>query len=547
MEEEEEDPCGYIDPFCDAKEGVKDLIGNAAGQALDTLHRAIAEAVTFTIKAMTAGWTGLPSGTGIGGSGGSPERYPAEMPPSEVMAGGGLATLLGYVAWVALAVTVGSLIVAGAMLALRARRGEGGEHLGKVTVILVSAIVVGASSKIAEALLGSGPIVDGSDAVATVQQRLYYFVAAAVVLSLLIGAAKMAWEQRAEPGKDLLRSLLTLVVVSGAGLTALSILLTVSDNFSMWMVRSDTEDETFGSRVLAMLGVASVAGTPAFGVIVAITLGSLAMLVGQVQMIMLIVRDGLLAVMAGAWPLVAAITNTETGREAFKRYCGWMLALVLYKPAAAIVYATAFLLVGDTSAESATEQMMNMVVGLSLMIAALLVLPALIKLVAPAASLGGGGGGGAALAAGAAAAGGQMATGALERSAQSGNSGGPPPPSSGPGADPSGAGHAPSGAAGGEQQGQPDQSQPEGSQEQQDGTGAGPQSPVPGGADPQGAVPGGGVAGGAGAAEGAAGSGAAGATPVGAAAQAGQQAVQAAYDVAQGTAQEAAEGPNGSN
>ncbi|MDA2812503.1 hypothetical protein O4J56_17805 [Nocardiopsis sp. RSe5-2] len=543
-EEENASECSWYQFGCSTKESVEELIGSAAGQALDTLYKAVAEGVSFTVKAMTTGWMGLSSGNSIGGSSGNPERYPAEMPPSEAQAGDGLVTLLGYVSWIALAVIVGSLIIAGAMIALRARRGEGGEYLGRVTIILVSAVIVGASSKIAEVLLGSGPIVDGGDAVVTIQQRLYYFVAAAVVLSLIIGAAKMAWEQRAEPGKDLLRSLLTLVVVSGAGLTALSILLTIADGFSNWMVNSDNNDVEFGDRVLSMLGLASVVGTPAFGVIIAITLGSLAMITGMLQMVLLIVRDGLLVVMAGAWPLVAAVTNTETGREAFKRYCGWMLALVLYKPAAAIVYATAFLLVGDTSGDGALEQMMNIIVGLSLMIAALLVLPALIKLVAPAASLGGGSGGGAALVAGAAAAGGQMATGAVERSAQSGNSGGPPPPSSGPGADPSGAGHAPSGAAGGEQQGQP---QPEGSQEQQDGTGAGPQNPVPGGADPQAAMPGGGAAGGAGVAEGAAGAGAAGATPVGAAAQAGQQAVQTAYDVAQGTAQEAAEGPNGSN
>src|ERR1700712_4412597 len=64
---------------------------------------------------------------------------------------------------------------------------------------------------------GSAP----SDAVGFLQDSLWWYMAAAAVLSVIIAGGKMAWEGRAQPGRELLKSLMTLVVVAGGGLATI--------------------------------------------------------------------------------------------------------------------------------------------------------------------------------------------------------------------------------------------------------------------------------------------------------------------------------------
>jgi hypothetical protein len=48
-----------------------------------------------------------------------------------------------------------------------------------------------------------------------VNSELGYWTLALAVLSVILGGTRMIWEQRGAPLKDLLRSLLTLTLVSG--------------------------------------------------------------------------------------------------------------------------------------------------------------------------------------------------------------------------------------------------------------------------------------------------------------------------------------------
>ena len=76
---------------------------------------------------------------------------------------------------------------------------------------------------------GSSP----SDAVGFLQGSLWWYMAAAAVVSVIVAGGKMAWEQRAEPGRELVKGLLTLVVVAGAGLTAISLAVAAADGLSL--------------------------------------------------------------------------------------------------------------------------------------------------------------------------------------------------------------------------------------------------------------------------------------------------------------------------
>jgi len=67
-------------------------------------------------------------------------------PPVQPPGTGGLTALLGWGKWLALAVCILGLFAAGALMAIQSRRGEGGEHVGKIGMALVGVIVISAAA-----------------------------------------------------------------------------------------------------------------------------------------------------------------------------------------------------------------------------------------------------------------------------------------------------------------------------------------------------------------------------------------------------------------
>jgi hypothetical protein len=276
----------------------------------------------------------------------------------------------------------------------------------------------------------------------------------------------MAWEGRAEPGRELLKSLMTLVVVAGAGLAAISLAVAAADGFAKWIIDSSVDGTDFGTNITRLLGLSGVNG---LGAIIVIVLGLAAFVAALVQIGLMVVRGGMLVILTGILPLSASATNTEWGRSWFKKCVAWLVAFILYKPAAAIVYATAFRLAGS-DVFGGGDELMSAISGLVLMVLALIALPALMRFVTPmvGAIAAGGGGGGGMMAAGAIAA---IPTGAMRiphgasarnaGSATAGVSGGPGPsgaegvggsrgPAGSDGSSPSGGGSKPGGGPRGE-------------------------------------------------------------------------------------------------
>lgn len=72
-----------------------------------------------------------------------PDPDPAQPPGTE-----GITTLLGWLKWVALIVCLAGLVIAGAMMAINSRRGEGGEHAGRIGMALAGVIVISAAGAI---------------------------------------------------------------------------------------------------------------------------------------------------------------------------------------------------------------------------------------------------------------------------------------------------------------------------------------------------------------------------------------------------------------
>jgi type IV secretion system protein TrbL len=248
----------------------------------------------------------------------------------------------------------------------------------------------------------------GSGETATkLQDNLFWFVGLAAVFSVIIAGGRMAWEARAQPLRDLSQSLITLVLVTGAGLAILRLVVVAGDEFSTWLI-GGAGGADFNKKMTGMLAAVTATGGP-LGAMLVILVGLILVLASIAQIVLMIARSGMLVLLAGVLPLSAAATNTESGKQWFQKTIGWMIAFALYKPAAALVYAAAFELFGDS------KDLMGALTGMTMMVLAVAALPALMKLCVPlVGSLSGGGGGG-----------GMMAGGAMAAQSVGGSSGGP--------------------------------------------------------------------------------------------------------------------------
>ncbi|WP_353713476.1 hypothetical protein [Arthrobacter sp. K5] len=240
-----------------------------------------------------------------------------------------------------------------------------------------------------------------SSVVSMVNSELMTWTLTLAVLAVITGGFRMIWEQRGAPLKDLLRSLITLTLVSGLGLGVISILVIAADAFSAAIIERSTDGKGFAESMKILV----VTGQTGIGVFVLIVLGLIGLIASLVQIILMVVRSGMLVILAGILPTTAAFTNTEMGRQWFQKAVGWTIAFILYKPAAATVYSVAFLLMDKKDGRDA---IVGTITGFTLMIVALFALPALMRFVTPmvaAVASGGGAGAGAAV--------GALATGAV--------------------------------------------------------------------------------------------------------------------------------------
>ena len=374
---------------CDiAKDKVKDSVGDAAssvaGNALEKAATEVKESVGEAVASVGSVWVRVKSPTL---SGDDADGAPAVQAGDTAgpVAEAGVLTFLQFASYISLGVCVLALIVVGARMAIETRRNDAELHVTRVMTVLIAAILISAAAAIATAVMPESS--SGGSTVAFLENSLWYYTAAAVVMSVIIGGLRMAWEQRADPGKELVRSLLTFILISGAGVTVISMLLKAGDAYAVWVLDKsldcsvDANTKCFGENMMVLLGLSGASG---IGVIAVIILGLCAFIGSLVQLGMMIARSGMLIVMAGTLPLAAAASNTVMGKQMLQKFVGWIIALLLYKPAAAIIYAAAFQLAGSDVIGGGLDALGKVVTGLFMMFLALFLLPALMRLVVPA-------------------------------------------------------------------------------------------------------------------------------------------------------------------
>lgn len=233
------------------------------------------------------------------------------------------------------------------------------------------------------------PEVNNSGAAGFIQVHTNYILATVAAIAVIASAIQMAVSHRGEPARDILKSLLTMVVVSSSGAAFAAILISASDQFSSWIISQalEADDRGFAGKLAELMTDPLKDTGETLGLALVIFVGILMVITAIIQLALMIVRYGMLVLLVGILPLTAAATNTEMGMMWFKRALAWLAGFIIYKPVAALIYATAIKLMASPEtpegAPEGTPQTLKVIMGVTMMIVAVVSLPAILRFVSP--------------------------------------------------------------------------------------------------------------------------------------------------------------------
>jgi hypothetical protein len=252
--------------------------------------------------------------------------------------------------------------------------------------------------------VGTPDLTSPGTPVATITGDLRWIVNLVAVGCILVAAARMAVRRRGEPVKVMLTGLARLVFVTAAATIIVQAAGQLGDLWSVSLMNSAHLGTNGWSTAISVTGLAGAFGG---GDAVMLIIALLVIFSALIQLMLMVLRVGLLIVLTGTLPLAASASMCEWGEQWWRRHIGWLVAWLLYKPAAALLFAAAFAL---TNGKSLTEVLS----GWMLLILSVLILPALLRLIVPlTAALGAASGGSLAMAATGAVASGALRAGGL--------------------------------------------------------------------------------------------------------------------------------------
>ncbi len=223
------------------------------------------------------------------------------------------------------------------------------------------------------------PELGENSAIAFLQERTLWILVLVGTVAMIVGGVRMAISQRGEAVRDIIKSLITMVVVSAGGVAFAAALIEIADRFSEWIVDEAIGGSDFSTRIGEIL--VNPLKTEGVGLMLVIVMGILMIVTSLIQLALMVVRYGMLILLVGVLPLTAAATNTEAGMMWFKRAVAWLAGFILYKPIAAIIYAAAITLIGTP--EGATDETLAVITGVAMMMLAVVALPAILRFVSP--------------------------------------------------------------------------------------------------------------------------------------------------------------------
>jgi len=214
------------------------------------------------------------------------------------------------------------------------------------------------------------------DAVASLRGLILPITAIVAMGGMLWNGLLMVLSRKPAPLVDVLRGLWNTALWSAVGIFGTNLLLYGTDRFSAWVITSALSgvgEPSFAKRMSALLIPVTGAGGLPPGVVILV--GGIAMVASFVQAILMLFRDGSVLILAACTPLAASGSFTRATGGWLRKLVAWQLALVFYKPAASMVYATAIWLQGENSSRDPRVFLM----GVAMLLVALVALPVLLR------------------------------------------------------------------------------------------------------------------------------------------------------------------------
>lgn len=232
------------------------------------------------------------------------------------------------------------------------------------------------------------PVVADSDthvitgAAATLQTNLMWLTMLVMVTVMAIKGAQIAWAgaRGGEPLEELVRGVFDWFIAAGIFAGLVGVGLTIADAAAAGLMTAATNGTDFGKNMTAFLADPGLLA--GLGIIGGIAWMIVALFFTGLQVLFMAGRDGTLVVIVGVYLLSASTASLKQGRVAHRRLTAWVIGLVLYKLAAACVYAGGFMLIGTPT--SSTNAGWSIATGISLEVVAILTLFALVKMAMPA-------------------------------------------------------------------------------------------------------------------------------------------------------------------
>lgn len=198
------------------------------------------------------------------------------------------------------------------------------------------------------------------------------------------------------------KALFMVFLVTTAGTALMQVAIPAGDAFANYILDEAGVTVDGYSQLGPAAGAVSQIGPG-----LAIVAGIFGVIATLLQWIIMIVRATVLPLLIAVWPVAAAAAMIRGAEGGFSTVTKWLVAFLIYKPVAAIIYAFAWKL------KSGDDGIGGVINGMLLLVLAVAALPALMKLLSPAtAAMGSAAGGTMAMAAGAAVVGAAVAGGA---------------------------------------------------------------------------------------------------------------------------------------
>lgn len=260
------------------------------------------------------------------------------------------------------------------------------------------------------------PVLEGEGAGLSPAERVQEYTGWAVtlvgVIATMFALLVIARKRNPNDVVETMVSLFRVILVSGAAIPGAYLALKFSDQASPWLL-NQISGGTFedGLGELSGLDAAAASGMGVGTLVLLLVVLVISVIGGILNMILVMFSFGALPAVVGLLPVAAAYAMSERGRVAFGKSIGWLAALVLFKPVAAVIYgvgiASSRMISGGV--EDSGQVVIQSLYGGIVLAAAGIALPVLIRLIAPAAAAGSQGAGAGGLLVGAA----MVAVGAL--------------------------------------------------------------------------------------------------------------------------------------